>query len=80
MDALKAGVVRWEWQRVTFREVLKPLVWPLAAHLVEVFALPTNVALLVCLARQQHPGAMAVVLPLPETTTQEELQVGGILW
>jgi len=68
--------VRWEWERVTFREVLKPIVWTLAAHLVEVFALPTNVALLVCLARQRYPGIMAVVLPVPETIMQEEVKVG----
>ena len=44
VEALKAVFLRWDWERATFTNLVKPFVWPLTTQLLELVAVPANAA------------------------------------
>jgi hypothetical protein len=75
LAVLGEGLLRWEWERLTVESLVLPLAWPLAVQLVEVFALPINMVLLVSYLRLRSPDLVA--LAVPPTVPLPELQVSG---
>lgn len=76
VEALKAVFLRWDWERATFTNLVKPFVWPLTTQLLELVAVPANAAFGLAYLRDRAPDLLSLAaLPSPDAIPTAELQM-----
>ena len=77
VEALKEVFLRWAWERhATLSNLVKPFVWPLTIHLLELVAVPANAAFALVYVRDRAPEFFSLAaLPSPDAISTAELQI-----
>jgi len=76
VEALTEVFGRWDWERATLSNLVKPFVWPLTTQLLELVAVPAYAAFGLAYLRDRAPDLTSLAaVPSPDAISTAELQI-----